>query len=160
MPSFPARRKMAARVPPHPRAARRGLGSGAAAGGEGQDADHADFASERHGQNVADAQAGVRLVGGLAVDAEPALFGEGGTVGAGTHDPGAPEPLVQPLPVTVFLLGNWRALLPGVDYRKRRARGTGGGAVRHQGGAGVGMDLVLATRLGQRLTSRARRGHI
>ena len=94
-----------------------GFGGGAAAGGEGGDAEDADGAVDREGEDVADAQAGMGFLGGLAVDADETLGDEASAVSALAHEAGAPEPFVEALPVAVFLVGNRRA--PG-GYRKRR----------------------------------------
>ena len=60
----------------------------------------------RHRQHVADAQPGMRLVGGLAVDADRASGHQRGAIAALTHEPRAPEPLVEALPVAVLGLGD------------------------------------------------------
>src|SRR5262249_14698557 len=57
----------------------------------------------RHGQHIAQPETGVRLVGRLAVDADTSLGHQGGAVAAGSHETRAPQPLVQALPVAVFL---------------------------------------------------------
>jgi hypothetical protein len=60
----------------------------------------------RHRQHIADPQPGMGLVRRLAVDADDALGRQRGAIAACAQEPGAPEPLVQPLPVPVFLLGD------------------------------------------------------
>jgi len=62
----------------------------------------------RHCQHVADPQPGMRLVGRLAVDTDNALRRQRGAIAACPQETGAPEPLVEPLPVAVFLLGDGR----------------------------------------------------
>jgi hypothetical protein len=57
---------------------------------------------DRNGQHVPDPQLGVRLAGGLAVDADRALRDEVGAIGARTKDSGAPQPFVEPLPILVL----------------------------------------------------------
>ena len=73
----------------------------------------------RHRQHVADAQPGMGLVGGLAVDADRASGHQRGAVAALTHEPGAPEPLVEALPVAVLRSRRWRPPLA----LQRRQRG-------------------------------------
>jgi hypothetical protein len=50
----------------------------------------------------------MRLVGRLAVDTDNALRRQRGAIAACPQETGAPEPLVEPLPVAVFLLGDGR----------------------------------------------------
>ncbi len=77
----------------------------------------------RHGQHVADAQPRMGLVGRLAVDADRALGHQRGTVAALPHEPRAPQPLVQALPVAVLLLGDSRPL--ALQRRQRGERTMG-----------------------------------
>jgi hypothetical protein len=67
---------------------------------------------------------------GLTIDADRTLRHQTGTVCAGTHDAGTPEPFVQPLPVLVFPVGY---LAPPILRVAKAANGplatfTGGGA--------------------------------
>ena len=70
---------------------------------QGLNPHHADGFAQGYGQYVADSEPGMGLIGHLAVDAERALLDQGGTVGAGAHEAGAPQPFVETLPVSVFL---------------------------------------------------------
>jgi hypothetical protein len=65
---------------------------------------------DRHCEHVADAQSGVWFVGWLPVDANGAFGHQPGAVGACSHETCAPKPLVEPLPVAIFLLRYRRPL--------------------------------------------------
>src|SRR5579883_886338 len=48
----------------------------------------------------------MRLVGRLAIDPDRAGSDQGGAVAALAHEAGAPQPLVEALPVAIFLVRN------------------------------------------------------
>jgi len=57
---------------------------------------------DRNGQDIAAAEAGVRLFGGLAIDADRPSRDQSSAVAALPHEAGAPQPLVQTLPVAIL----------------------------------------------------------
>ncbi len=65
--------------------------------------DHPHRSLHRHGQHVPRPQLGVRLVCRLAVDPDRAARHQPAQSVRGTHETGAPQPFVQPLPVAIFL---------------------------------------------------------
>lgn len=75
---------------------------GTAPRGEQQDAHDPHVPAKRQGQDIAGPKAGVRLVRRLAIDPDQAAGHETGAVGARLHEAGAPQPLVEPLPVAVL----------------------------------------------------------
>src|SRR4051812_42362210 len=102
----------------------------AATGREGLDPEDSDGPAEGEAQHVADSDRRVSAVDRPAVEAEAALLGHRLRQGAGLHDPGEPEELVEP-----------QAVSHAGGPRARRRRATD----RAPGSRGGAADWGLAT---------------
>ena len=111
----------------------------------------------------------MRLVGGLAVEADRALTNQPDAIAARPHEPGAPQPLVQTLPVAVFLFGDD---CPLPTKRRKRSEWSVNGSCRfrfrdgalsarcqnHRGGRGTVL-IGSQTGGGQNAKSEAAQDH-
>jgi hypothetical protein len=67
----------------------------------------------------------VGFLGRLAVDPDRTSGDQLRAIGAGPHEPGAPQPFVEALPVAVFLLGN------GEPLQEERVAGDDAGVIAY-----------------------------
>ena len=81
------------------------FGCRATPGGERHDAQNPHRIAQRQRYDIAWTQARMWLVRRLAIEAHMPFGNQPGAIGARLHESRAPQPLVEPLPVTVFSHG-------------------------------------------------------